>query len=111
MSLVETLVVVRPAFASAPGSEEGGIVVADHERLIDPALQAEARQRTSRTVPGACAKEAAVLDPPAGTQGLAARAFDGVVPSIIAKAEKRHGALDRLGLVGIRASIRHRSRA
>ena len=48
MSLVEALVVVRPAFASTPGSEEGGIVVADHERLIDPALgQAEARQRTA----------------------------------------------------------------
>ncbi len=73
------------AVRAPAGSEEGGTVVSDHERLVDPALgQAEARQRTSRTVPGAC-KEAAVLDPPAGTQDLAARALDDVVPGIIAE--------------------------
>src|SRR5512134_428684 len=71
VALVKTSIFGGPAVAPSPGSEEGGIVVADHERLVDPALrQAEARQRTSRTVPGAGVKEAAVLDPPAGRKTL-----------------------------------------
>jgi hypothetical protein len=41
----------RSAVAPTSGSEEDAVVVADHERLVDPALgQAETRQRTSRTV-------------------------------------------------------------
>jgi hypothetical protein len=50
-----------------------------------------------------------VLDPPAGTQDLAARALDDVVPGIIAKAAQ--ALLIGSALVGIRASIRCRSRA
>jgi hypothetical protein len=54
-------------------------------------LDRQKRASEHREQSRARVKEAAVLDPPAGTQDFAARALDDVVPGIVAEAAQPLG--------------------
>ena len=113
VALVEPLVLVRPALAAAAGAQERRIVVADHDRLVDPplgeAIDASGQRLQSR---GARVEEAAMLRMRLpGRRTCRVGHFSDVVLGIVAEAAQGHRARIGSALAGITASMPRRSNA
>jgi hypothetical protein len=69
MTLIEPSIFRAPSQATAAGTQQGRIVMADNDGFVDAALrQAVAPERAVRTVLSLGIEEAAVLDRPRRTQ-------------------------------------------
>src|SRR6056297_364083 len=99
VTLVEAVVFGAPAFAPAPGAQQGRIIIAQHDGLVLAAFrQAEMGEIAAAAVARTGREEAPVLDGPSGLEFLAARALEDVIQGIVTEPAHRHRAADRFRL-------------
>jgi hypothetical protein len=99
MSLIELSILLAPPLTAAPGSEQSGVIVADHNDFVhSPFRQTVALERTACAVLGLGIEKAAMLYGPGRAQNAPCRALQNVVLGVITKAAHRHARSDRLGL-------------
>src|SRR6188768_2140353 len=99
MALVEPSIICAPSLATPASAQQGGIIVADNDCLVNSSLRKTvAFERTSSTILRFRIEKAAVFNGACGSQGTPPRALQAVVLSVVMKASERYTTLDWLGL-------------